>query len=323
MASIENGSSDQIPSESHSMRMMRRLGRDELAWPLRRLHVPISRQALVLEVGSGGNPFPRANVLLDAYEESSERHFQPLVRDRPTVLGLIENMPFRDDAFDFVIACHVVEHSLDIVACLRELQRVARAGYIETPDAFLERINPYHDHRLELTVRDGELRIRPKRAWRQDPELVEMYEAQVKSSHGWGKQLRSNPFSFHMRYFWSRDSGGIRYSILPGKNVEPIVPRGEEAGTAPSSSRGLSLRQQAVRVARELFSQSRRNREIDLGALLRCPTCCASPLERRDDHLTCVGCTASYLSPNLRFAKLLPMPGAFEGASRRSKGQPG
>lgn len=30
----------------------------------------------------------------------------------------------------------------------------AKAGYIEVPDAFMERINPL-DHRLEITVRDG------------------------------------------------------------------------------------------------------------------------------------------------------------------------
>jgi len=179
MPSLTRDPGGRIQSESSTMRFLRRLGRDDLAWPLRRLHVPVSSDALVLEVGSGGNPFPRSNVLLDAYEATRERHYQPLVNDRPTVLGLMENMPFRDGAFDFVIACHVVEHSLDIEASLRELQRVARAGYIETPDAFFERINPYHEHRLELTVRNGALRIRHKRAWLHDPEVVELYEAQV------------------------------------------------------------------------------------------------------------------------------------------------
>jgi len=68
------------------MRLLRRLGRDDLAWPLRRLYVPVAAQDLVLEVGSGGNPFPRSNVLLDAYEVTRERHYQPLIADRPIVL---------------------------------------------------------------------------------------------------------------------------------------------------------------------------------------------------------------------------------------------
>src|SRR5579872_6345456 len=100
--SLKRDTDGRIQSESAAMRFLRKLGRDDLAWPLRRLHVPVTTDALVLEVGSGGNPFPRSNVLLDAYEASRERNYQPLVNDRPTVLGLVENMPFRDGAFDFV-----------------------------------------------------------------------------------------------------------------------------------------------------------------------------------------------------------------------------
>jgi hypothetical protein len=45
-----------------------------------------------------------------------------------------------------------LEHTPHPEKFLAELQRVARAGYIETPNAFMERINPYKDHRLEVTV---------------------------------------------------------------------------------------------------------------------------------------------------------------------------
>ena len=45
------------------------------------------------------------------FEEARERHRVPLVTDCPTVLGFVENLPFRDNALDFVIAPHVLEHS--------------------------------------------------------------------------------------------------------------------------------------------------------------------------------------------------------------------
>ena len=135
--------------ESQSMSFFRRMGFEPMAWALRRFHTPVDKQALVLEVGAGGNPYPRANVLLDAYEATRERHWAPLVADRPTVLGFVEKLPFKDHAFDFVIAAHVLEHSTDPEKFLAELQRVAKAGYIEVPDAFMERINPYKDHRLD------------------------------------------------------------------------------------------------------------------------------------------------------------------------------
>jgi len=245
-----------VPGDSLAMRLLRRLGRDDLAWPLRRLHVPVDTQDLVLEVGSGGNPFPRSNVLLDAYEVTRERHYQPLIADRPIVLGMVEDMPFRDDAFDFVIACHVLEHSTDIAAALRELQRVARAGYIECPDAFLERINPYKDHRYEVTERGGDLVTRRKYSWIRDPELVELYEHKVKKSGKWLGHLRQNPFAFHVRYFWSRDKGGIRHVDLTpvDKRSAPFKPEPENQPApdiGPTSDHGsrcqfeVSFRRQA------------------------------------------------------------------------------
>jgi len=57
------------------MRLCRFLGWDSVAWSLRRLHCPVGRDALVLEVGSGGNPYFRANVLSDAYEDTRQRHW--------------------------------------------------------------------------------------------------------------------------------------------------------------------------------------------------------------------------------------------------------
>ncbi len=309
MPSLRRDASGQILRESRAMRLLRKVGRDDLAWSLRRLHVPVTSEALVLEVGSGGNPFPRANVLLDAYEASRERHYQPLVADRPTVLGQIENLPFRDDAFAFVIACHVIEHSLDIEACQPELPRVARAGYIETPDAFFERINPYHDHRLELTDREGVIEIQPKRAWLHAPELVSLFEAKLKGSPGWRGQIRENPFPFHMRYFWSREDGGIRYRLAHAQDPSAVPSAGEEKDNG-ETAQARTLRQVAIRGARELLAQKARNRSLDVLSLLRCPACHTNDLAESDASLKCGGCGARYDHPTRSFARMLPAKAA-------------
>ena len=91
------------------MWLFKNMGMKKLAWSLRRLYVPVPTDALVLDIGSGGNPYPRANVLLDAYEEGTERSNAPLIKDRPMVFGLAESLPFKDNSFDFVIASHVLE----------------------------------------------------------------------------------------------------------------------------------------------------------------------------------------------------------------------
>lgn len=275
--------------ESLAMRLCRRFGLERLAWSLRRLYCPVSPQALVLEVGSGGNPYARANVLLDAYEVTRERHWAPLVADRPTVLGFVENLPFRDKAFDFVIASHVLEHSTDPARFLSELQRVAKAGYIETPDAFMERVNPYRDHRLEITVRDGKLIIRKKSAWQADPELVELYEYRAKP---WvsGETIPQHPFDFHVRYYWEDT---INYSL--------VNPNEDACWTPPEVNSGQSVfglsgrvRHSIQGVLRSILSQQKRNQGIELITLLRCPACGSEALAHQAESLTCEGCGCVY-----------------------------
>lgn len=276
--------------ESRAMKCFRRIGADRLAWSLRRIHCPVPREALVLEVGSGGNPYPRANVLLDAYEETQERHWVPLAVDRPFVFGYVENLPFKTDAFDFLIASHVLEHTRNPEQTLSEFQRVAKAGYIEVPDAFMERINPYHDHRLELTVRNGTLLIRKKAKWTVDEELVELYEHRAKPVVT-KELIPRRPFHFMLRYYWQRP---ICYQVTnPDVDIQWPSPLSEVR--QPTTKRTLSVRGWLVGVLRSIVSQRRRNCRIDVFPLLRCPTCKSETgLQRSSDHLLCSVCQSSY-----------------------------
>lgn len=272
-------------SESKAMQFFNCFGMEKIAWSLRRLHCPVSSEALVLEVGSGGNPYARANVLLDAYETTRERHWAPLATDRPTVLGFVENLPFKDQAFDFVIAAHVLEHSADPERFLSEIQRVAKAGYIEVPDAFLERINPYRDHRLEITCRDHTLVIRKKKAWRHDPETVELYEDRVKPVLT-RDLVPKHPFEFHVRYFWENR---IAYKIV-NPEVDAGWPAPTSDGITMHSASGSKSRELVRDFLRKHLSQRRRNASIELLPLLRCTTCHSVELNREPNLFRCVSC---------------------------------
>lgn len=281
-------------SESNVMRFFKCLGMEKIAWALRRLHCPVTAGALVLEVGSGGNPYARANVLLDAYEVTRERHWAPLVADRPTVLGLVENLPFRDGAFDFVIASHVLEHSSDPERFLNELQRVAKAGYIEVPDAFMERVNPYRDHKLEITVRDEKLMIRKKRAWVDDPTVVELYENRAKPLMT-GELIPRHPFDFHVRYYWH---GKIDFTVI--NPDDDASWKFNETSTMAGSSYGLKSRfkNTVLTVLRTMLSQGSRNKHIDLTSLLRCPACHAETLTCSTDACRCAACDCQFRVQN-------------------------
>ena len=272
------------------MRLCLALNFEGLAWSLRRLWCPVGSNDLVLEVGSGGNPYFRANVLLDAYEETRERHWQPLVSDRPTVLGFVERLPFRDKSFDFVIASHVLEHSPDPARFLSELQRVAKAGYIEVPDAFMERINPYHDHRLEITARQGRLQIRKKTAWVKDPEVVELYEDRAKTVIT-RETMRKHPFEFHVRFYWEQS---IPFDILNPEDDAAWQATAHDQGIRPHTGLRARIAGYALAVARRFFSQGRRNRLLDLSSLLCCPACRSDRLSISTEAIKCDGCGGVY-----------------------------
>lgn len=262
-----------------------------IAWSLRRLYVPVKKQDLVLEVGSGGNPYFRSNVLLDAYLDTQERHYAKLITDRPTVLGYVENLPFKDDSFDFVIASHVLEHSKEPEKFLSEIQRVAKAGYIEVPDAFFERLNCYVDHRLEITDVGNELLIRKKKHYIQDEEVLNLFSNKVAPI--FGKIVSKYPFHFNVRYYWSKKEGGIKYTIL-----NPDYEFDWESPQLPNNPSAVSfihyIKAILLTIIRKLFSQNKRNRKLNIMDYLQCPKCKNHKFHEFEKTIQCINCKCVY-----------------------------
>lgn len=109
-----------------------------------RTRIPVRPRDLVLDVGSGAFPNPRADVLC---ERSLVRDHRIAVTDRPTVVADAEALPFRANAFDLVIASHIAEHVPHPDLLCRELTRVAARTYMETPSPIFERLFPAENHR--------------------------------------------------------------------------------------------------------------------------------------------------------------------------------
>jgi hypothetical protein len=171
--------------------------------------------ARVLEIGSGHNPHPRADVLCDRYLEDRERA-GTLKRDRPLVIADGGALPFADKAFDYVLAIHVAEHADDIGTFFRELSRVARAGYLETPSAIGERLFGWEKHRWTLFQHDASLYVRPHSGERQfgrlfhhlmraDPQMTAIYYRY--------------PDLFRVRHHWQ---GEVSYRMLAPGDPDPI-----------------------------------------------------------------------------------------------------
>ena len=65
------------------------------------LRIPL--RSIVIDVGSGGNPYPRANVLLDRSISSVHRYGKPLVDSKLLILSNTSKCLF-DKTLDFLFA---------------------------------------------------------------------------------------------------------------------------------------------------------------------------------------------------------------------------
>jgi SAM-dependent methyltransferase len=107
--------------------------------------------ALVLDVGGWASSDPRADWVIDIGSWESRGYYARLGErthtnsERVTEATWVERdicdpepWPFADEMFDYVICSHTLEDVRDPVRVCREMTRVGKAGYIETPGAAIE-----------------------------------------------------------------------------------------------------------------------------------------------------------------------------------------
>jgi hypothetical protein len=107
----------------------------------------LSESDLVLDAGGWAKPFARADWVIDLmpYETRGAYADEPAGDERFSAETWVERdictrepWPFEDAQFDFAICSHTLEDVRDPVWVCSELNRVARAGYIEAPSRLEE-----------------------------------------------------------------------------------------------------------------------------------------------------------------------------------------
>ncbi|MGZ5403743.1 MAG: class I SAM-dependent methyltransferase [Nocardioides sp.] len=220
----------------------------------RRIAVPVAQDALVLDVGSGDKPSWRADVLLDRYtgaEYAGQRSGRAAARvTRPLFDADASDMPFRDNAFDYAICSNVLEHVADPVAVTAELSRVARAGYIEVPEAASAKIVDFPSHvwwcRLVGDPEGPTLVLTAKQAPHFDPEIEAYIErAGVRRSLD---AVLNRHFEYRViQYHWSgsvrlRTQGELDPDFLAQALRAEGHRRGWEAAAVQALTAGLTWR---------------------------------------------------------------------------------
>ncbi|MBD1906678.1 class I SAM-dependent methyltransferase [Funiculus sociatus GB2-A5] len=117
----------------------------------------------VLEIGPGGNPHPRADILLE-YEfdspdmaEAQRGYVYPLKTDKKIIYYKGDRFPFKNKEFDYIICSHVIEHINNVDEFVREINRVGKAGYLEYPTIYYDYIYNFPEHLTFVKYKNGKL----------------------------------------------------------------------------------------------------------------------------------------------------------------------
>ncbi len=169
----------------------------------------INSNDIVLEVGPGGSPHPRSDILLEmSFEEevaAEQRGYADKLKTNKQIVFYSGNsFPFRDNAFDYIICSHVLEHieALELQSFVSELQRVARKGYLEYPTIYYEYLYNFKVHKTLLNNKNGTLYYIDK----ENTALDEFFPVQVffykTLQNGYDEVIRKNKGYFVQGFEW-------------------------------------------------------------------------------------------------------------------------
>lgn len=172
---------------------------------LRKLRHPIGPGDLVVDVGSGGDPHPRADVLVERSVDTDWDRTVKFRRSAPTVLADICALPFRTGTFDFSICSHVLEHLDDPVTAAAELSRISRAGYIETPSYLHEKMFPMTWHKWMVVKTGDRIQFEPKESALLDESLGDYFRPRWGIDRTFMSFIWSHADDLFIQHYWKTE----------------------------------------------------------------------------------------------------------------------
>lgn len=171
---------------------------------IRHLKYALIPRGSILDIGSGNNPFWRANVLMERYLADDTQREGQMIIDRPIVCGDVQELPFVDKAFTFINCSHVLEHTQYPEKAISEMLRVGKSGYLETPSEIHETVDLNKSyHRWIISEEDGILVFREKSQCATDHPLIQIIKNPKNRSSMIIRKLHDD-INF-IKIFWRKD----------------------------------------------------------------------------------------------------------------------
>ncbi|MGN6565628.1 MAG: methyltransferase domain-containing protein [Thermomicrobiales bacterium] len=264
----------------------------------------IGENDLVLEIGSGDRPNPRSDVLVDRYIEDNTERGGNLKIDRPLVVADAHQLPFKDKSFDYVVCYHILEHMDDPAQFIREITRVGKRGWIQSPSEIAEKLFHWPFHRWYVNLVDGRLILHPlQHAPAGEENFGDLFDYLYAHNPRFARFSRSMPALFYVDYAWEdtidfeirdhspldlHDRARLLQLVRPQESWSQVL-----KGNATSFVRDRTPRpllNTAKRLSRRRHGSSR---TFDLDALLACPVCHGEMTHQGTEYV-CAGCGRNY-----------------------------
>jgi SAM-dependent methyltransferase/uncharacterized protein YbaR (Trm112 family) len=256
----------------------------------------IKRHDLVLEIGSGGDPFLRSDILVDQFVDDEVERHTGLIIDRPLVVADGADLPFPSKSVDYVICAHVLEHVPNPAKFLDELSRVGKRGLIITPKGDYDKLHPKGGHIWYVWNVDGTLLLKQKESWNEYPDIREYFHQMVRLPGFWKLFDQSYPF-FNTILEWD---GTIRYQIHQDKQFD--FSKFRKVHTHHEPSEGIvqkptpskqKIKARMARFVRPLISA---HTNIDVPRIVCCLLCGGklSLMSHADTYVTCSRCETRF-----------------------------
>jgi len=163
----------------------------------------IKRNELVLEIGSGNNPFIRSDILCDKFPFSSyERSTcSQIVIDRPFVIADAIHLPFKDKSINFIYCSDLAEYLEHPHIFFVECMRVSHKGVIITPSMLAEQLFGWDFHAVMYTYENEKLIIHRKThnnwGW-----FNQIFHNLNTKDINFNKFVKKRPDLFRLEYQW-------------------------------------------------------------------------------------------------------------------------
>ena len=256
---------------------------------LRHLNFALIPRGPILDIGSGGAPLWRANILLDRFlADNSQRPGSSLIKDRALVCGDIHHLPFLDKSIAFVNCAHLLEHVDEPELAIRELMRVSLSGYIETPSSLQEvLILNMSFHRWFVWEDKGVLIFREKSRDR-DSAIVDAIKMINGSTNAVGSMSRKIEELMFVKHFWQHS---IPFKVI--RDPKPIEPFFMNDTIKDHVFKAERHHPASLKKLTKKFLQLMYKYRINLLEILACPQCKAHMTQEKST-LICKNCLVSY-----------------------------